>query len=61
VEGEGRTVVDGQTFAWGPRDIFVVPSWSSFRHHVARDTVLFAFSDRVVQERLGLWREAGVD
>jgi gentisate 1,2-dioxygenase len=57
VEGEGRTVVDKQTFAWGPRDIFVVPSWSAFRHDAAREAVLFAFSDRVVQERLGLWRE----
>jgi len=60
VEGEGRTVVEGQTLAWGPRDIFVVPSWTSFRHGAERESVLFAFSDRVVQERLGLWRDAAV-
>lgn len=46
-----------ETLAWGPRDTFVVPSWVS-HHHVARvETVLFSFSDRPVQEKLGLWRQ----
>ena len=27
VEGEGTTKVGGQTLEWGPRDVFVVPSW----------------------------------
>jgi gentisate 1,2-dioxygenase len=58
VEGAGRIIVDGQSFDWAPRDIFVVPSWSEFRHTATRESVLFAFSDRVVQERLGLWRES---
>jgi gentisate 1,2-dioxygenase len=58
VEGEGRTKVDGQTIEWGPRDIFVVPSWCPFQHSAVNESVLFAFSDRVVQERLDLWRES---
>jgi gentisate 1,2-dioxygenase len=57
VEGKGRTLVDDIEFAWGPRDIFIVPSWSVFRHTAMQDSVLSAFSDRAVQERLGLWRE----
>ena len=43
---------------WAPRDIFVVPGWMSHTHHAADDSVLFSFSDRPVQEKLGLWREA---
>jgi gentisate 1,2-dioxygenase len=43
--------------AWEKHDIFVVPSWASHTHHAASESVLFSFSDRVVQEKLGLWRE----
>jgi gentisate 1,2-dioxygenase len=34
-----------------------VPSWHTLRLHAARDTVLFSYSDRPVQQVLGLWRE----
>ena len=58
VEGRGRTVVGEQTLEWGPRDIFVVPSWARHHHTVFEDdAVLFSFSDRPVQQKLGLWRE----
>lgn len=63
VEGEGTSVVtsaDGAetVLAWGPRDIFVVPSWCWVRHRVgASDAVLFSFSDRPAQQKLGFWRE----
>ncbi len=56
-EGEGRTEVGEETFTWGPRDIFVIPSWRPRRHEVDEEAVLFSFSDRAVQESLGLWRE----
>ena len=58
VEGTGRTIVGGETFAWKPRDIFVVPSWLPVRHETDDDAVLFSFSDRPVQKALGLWRSA---
>jgi gentisate 1,2-dioxygenase len=57
VEGHGRTKVGEQVFDWGPRDLFVVPSWYAHSHEAAEDAVLFSFSDRVVQQKLGLWRE----
>jgi gentisate 1,2-dioxygenase len=62
-EGHGKTHVYGpggrlEALEWGPRDIFVVPSWNWRRHEASEDAVLFAFSDRPVQEKLGLWREA---
>ena len=58
VEGEGETRVEDTVLTWGQHDIFVVPSWSSHTHHTRRESVLFSFSDRAVQEKLGLWREA---
>ena len=57
VEGSGSSRVGDQTFAWGKNDIFVSPSWHRTSHQASEDAVLFSYSDRVVQEKLGLWRE----
>jgi len=57
VEGRGRARVGGQVFDWGPRDVFVCPSWHQIVHEVDEDAVLFGYSDRPVQEKLGLWWE----
>ena len=57
VEGEGTVEIAGETFAFGPRDIFVVPSWTSYRLNAKNQAVLFSFSDRAAQENLGFWRE----
>ncbi len=58
VEGHGRTTIGEKIFEWGPRDIFVAPSWLPVRHETDEDAVLFSFSDRPVQKALGLWRRA---
>jgi gentisate 1,2-dioxygenase len=57
VEGEGETEIGDTSFRWKPRDVFVVPSWSRHRHRAKGEAVLFSFSDRPVQEKLGFWRE----
>jgi len=57
-EGHGRSQVGDSTFAWGPHDIFVVPSWHPVSHQAEGEAVLFSFSDRAAQKALGLWREA---
>jgi len=58
VEGRGRSTIGEHVFEWGPRDIFVGPSWIPRRHQTDEGAVIFSFSDRVVQEQLGLWRES---
>src|SRR5579872_6850083 len=58
VEGEGETRVGDTVLHWEPRDIFVVPGWASHNHRASSEAVLFSFSDRPVQEKLGLWRES---
>jgi hypothetical protein len=40
-----------------PSDVFVVPSWHPLRLRAASDCILFSFSDRPMQQLLGLWRE----
>ena len=57
IEGKGRTRIGDQTFEWGPRDLFVVPSWQWVTHEADADSVLFSFSDRPVQQKLDLFRE----
>jgi gentisate 1,2-dioxygenase len=58
IEGRGRSRVGDKSLDWGPKDIFVAPSWHPVIHEaVDGECVLFSFSDRVVQEKLGIWRE----
>lgn len=57
VEGRGSAFIDGERFEFAPKDIFVAPSWSRFVLEAAEDTVIFSFSDRVVQEKLDIFRE----
>jgi gentisate 1,2-dioxygenase len=57
VEGHGRSKIGDATFEWGPRDIFVAPSWKFREHEASADATLFAYSDRVVQEKLDFFRE----
>ena len=57
VEGTGRTRIGDRSFDWGPRDIFVAPSWCPVSHQADQTAVLFSFSDRPAQQALGLWRE----
>jgi gentisate 1,2-dioxygenase len=56
-ESHGTSRVGDQQFTWGPRDIFVVPSWVPVTHAAADEAILFSFSDRPAQKALGLWRE----
>jgi len=57
VEGQGKSRIGAETFTWGPRDVFVVPSWCTVAHEASEESVLFSASDRAVQKALGFWRE----
>nr|WP_268885163.1 hypothetical protein [Iodidimonas gelatinilytica] len=35
----------------------MLPTWTKVTHHPAEDAVLFSYSDRGIQQKLGLWRE----
>lgn len=56
-EGKGHVEVGGERLDLAPSDIFVVPGWMPYGLHAAEELVLFSFSDRVAQEKLGIFRE----
>jgi gentisate 1,2-dioxygenase len=58
LEGEATVSVGDKEWQLQPDDIFVVPSWQPLKFLAQRDTTLFSFSDRPIQQSLGLWREA---
>jgi gentisate 1,2-dioxygenase len=57
VEGRGTARVDGRDIPLQPRDTLVVPSWRELVLTADSDLVLFGYSDRTAQEKLGLFRE----
>jgi gentisate 1,2-dioxygenase len=61
IEGSGRTIVGSQTLDWTAHDVFVVPSWKWHHHEADAEALLFSFSDRPVQQKLGLWREQRIN
>jgi len=57
LQGEGTVEIEGQLFEFTENDVFVVPSWHTYRLRALGETLLFSFSDRPMQQGLGLWRE----
>lgn len=57
VEGQGRIEVGAASFDMQLHDVVVVPGWARHRLHAAGEFVLFSYSDRVAQEKLGFFRE----
>ena len=61
VEGSGTVEIEKNgrtwTFAFGPRDHFVIPSWHTSTLRSQQGSVLFSFSDRPVHQALGFHRE----
>ena len=58
VEGRGTARVGGQAIDLQARDTLVVPSWRALVLEADSDLVLFGYSDRTAQEKLGLFRES---
>ena len=58
-EGHGETIIDGVSFAWGPGDMFVIPSWA-MHEHVNRDAseraMLFSVHDTPLLKAVGKYR-----
>lgn len=56
-EGRGELRVGEQRFALTAHDIVVVPGWMAYTLQASDTLVLFSYSDRAAQEKLGLFRE----
>ena len=57
VEGSGSLEVGGEKLALSPHDVFVVPGWVPHAFSAREDLVVFSYSDRAAQEKLGFFRE----
>jgi gentisate 1,2-dioxygenase len=57
VEGSTLLRVGDRTLALRARDIAVVPGWTAYTLEAETEAVVFSFSDRVAQEKLGIFRE----
>ena len=57
LQGSGHALIDDRSFAFAENDVLVVPSWQRLQLQASVDTILFSYSDRPVQQVLGLWRE----
>jgi gentisate 1,2-dioxygenase len=57
LEGAGDARIGEAEYHFEESDIFVVPSWKSLQLKADRSTILFSFSDRPIQQVLGMWRE----
>lgn len=56
LEGEGTAKIGGAEWTFTESDVFVAPNWTWIALEARTDCVLFSFSDRAAQERLGIWR-----
>ncbi len=57
VEGTGQAWIGNQKFTFGPKDLFVAPSWQRTVLESDEDCVIFSYSDQVAQEKLDFFRE----
>jgi gentisate 1,2-dioxygenase len=57
VSGRGQTIIDGDSFDWGPKDTFTAPVFAGLTHTAQEDSFLIRIHDRPLQQRLGYYEE----
>lgn len=57
VKGHGKTIVNGTSIDWGPKDTFTAPVFADIAHMAAEESFLIRVHDRPLQEKLGYYEE----
>lgn len=60
IEGHGTTRIGETEISWGPRDLFVLPTWAWIEHQndsASSEALLFSVSDAPLLEAAHLYRE----
>jgi len=57
VKGRGRTIIDGKTVEWGPKDTFTAPVFAAIDHEAADESFVIRIHDRPLQDKLGYYEE----
>jgi len=60
VEGTGEAIIDGEVIELSPLNVVVVPSWKKVAFKANNELILFGYSDKACQEKLGLYKEENV-
>jgi gentisate 1,2-dioxygenase len=60
LQGSGTVTMGSETFAFAENDTFVAPNWTPISFSASDEVVLFSFSDRALQEHMGVYREQPV-
>ena len=56
-EGTGEVKIGETVLTFAPHDVVAIPAWSWRSFKASSDCFLFCFSDRVIHEKLGFFRE----
>ncbi|MFZ1815894.1 MAG: cupin domain-containing protein [Rhizobiaceae bacterium] len=58
IKGRGRSLVNGETVSWGPKDTFTAPVFAEMEHSsLDGEAFLVRVHDRPLQEKLGYYEE----
>jgi gentisate 1,2-dioxygenase len=57
-QGDGTSVIDGESFTWSRGDVLAVPAWRPHSHEASTDAILLRVSDEALLRPLALLREA---
>lgn len=57
VRGRGRSVVNGRTVDWGPKDTFTAPVFAAIDHQATDESFLIRVHDGPLQDKLGYYEE----
>ena len=57
IKGRGTTIINGERFAWGPKDTFTAPVFAEITHEASDEAFLVRIHDRPLQEKLGYYEE----
>jgi len=59
MQGNGTTVVNGESFEWGPGDFIAIPPWAWYEHAntTQNAATLFQVNDIPALQALGLYRD----
>lgn len=57
IEGNGQTIVEGDSFDWSDQDIFVVPTYQSHSHNPDGEATLLTLSDRPLLKAINCYHE----
>lgn len=59
VRGQGRSIIDGKSYAWAEKDTFALPGWAAHEHvnDSSEPAFLFSFTDDPTLRALGFRHE----